>query len=193
LYELWIDKSCRGWADQVFVIDVDGEVAGYLTCHVHDGAGQIGLVAVAPASRGRGAGSALVARGRRWFADQGVGRVSVVTQARSCGIRLHATGRMTVQSAGGSTNGGDRPADDAAPVSIPPIGLPGRRTTVPHSGGTGQRPPVSDGPFWPLPPRARGVMGVTVRAATISGTYAPVGGVPARRKAGDWLSSSFTR
>ena len=50
------------------------------------------VVAAAPARRWS-------ASGRRWFADHGVGRVSVVTQARNAaGLRLYQRAGMTVQS-----------------------------------------------------------------------------------------------
>jgi dTDP-4-amino-4,6-dideoxy-D-galactose acyltransferase len=99
LYELWIAKSCRGWADSVFVVEVDGCPAGYLTCHLRDGAGQIGLVAVSEASRGRGAGSALVDAARRWFADHGAAGMSVVTHGRNAAaLRLYQRAGMTVTS-----------------------------------------------------------------------------------------------
>jgi dTDP-4-amino-4,6-dideoxy-D-galactose acyltransferase len=99
LYELWIARSCDGWADRVFVVDADGAAAGYLTCHLRDGMGQIGLVAVGAASRGRGSGSALVDAARRWFAGQGVNRISVATQARNAmALRMYQRAGMRVTS-----------------------------------------------------------------------------------------------
>jgi dTDP-4-amino-4,6-dideoxy-D-galactose acyltransferase len=99
MYELWIAKSCRGWADRVFVVDVGGSAAGYLTCHLRDRIGEIGLVAVGAASRGRGAGAALTDSALRWFADQGADHVSVVTQARNAAaLRLYQRAGMTVRS-----------------------------------------------------------------------------------------------
>ena len=99
MYELWIAKSCRGWAERVFVAEIDGDPAGYLTCHLHDRAGRIGLVAVSAARRGEGAGSALVQTARRWFADQGAMRVSVVTQGRNpMALRLYQRAGMNVTS-----------------------------------------------------------------------------------------------
>src|SRR5262249_47048489 len=59
LYATWIEKSCRGWADAVFVAERDGAPAGYISCHVRDGGrGEIGLVGIAERARGRGLGSA---------------------------------------------------------------------------------------------------------------------------------------
>jgi dTDP-4-amino-4,6-dideoxy-D-galactose acyltransferase len=98
LYAFWISESCRGRADRVFVIDINGSPAGYLTCHLDGKTGHIGLVAVAAAYRGRGAGLALVESARRWFAEQGADRVTVVTQARNAaGLKLYQRAGMTVR------------------------------------------------------------------------------------------------
>jgi dTDP-4-amino-4,6-dideoxy-D-galactose acyltransferase len=84
LYEVWIEKSCRGWARKVFVADDEGMVAGYITCHLPGSeAGQIGLVGVREKAHGKGLGKELVGRAVRWFAEQGVKDVSVVTQGRN--------------------------------------------------------------------------------------------------------------
>ncbi len=97
LYELWIDKSCHGWADQVFVAECDGLPVGYLTCHLRDGHGQIGLVGVDAGSRGRGYGLRMLETARCWFGAQGAGRMSVVTQGRNAGgLRLYQRAGMTV-------------------------------------------------------------------------------------------------
>jgi GNAT superfamily N-acetyltransferase len=91
LYETWIRKSCGGEADAVFVAAPDGTAAGYLTCHLAaDGSGKIGLVAVATQAQGGGWGRALVQEGLRWFGQNSVGRVSVVTQgANVAAVRLY--------------------------------------------------------------------------------------------------------
>lgn len=99
MYQLWIAKSCRGWADRVFVVEVDGSAAGYVTCHLADRVGRIGLLGVADAARGRGAGSALIAAAVRWFADQDALRVTVATQARNlAALRLYQRAGLTVAS-----------------------------------------------------------------------------------------------
>jgi GNAT superfamily N-acetyltransferase len=99
LYELWIARSCNGWADRVFVAEVDGSPVGYMTCHLHARSGRIGLVAVRAASRGRGAGSALIDCARQWFQQEGADRVSVVTQARNAaGLRLYQRAGLTVRA-----------------------------------------------------------------------------------------------
>lgn len=84
LYATWIEKSCRGWADHVFVADLEGRPAGYLSCHVREGRrGEIGIVAVAPFAQGRGLGGTLLDSGLAWFAEHGCERVTVVTQGRN--------------------------------------------------------------------------------------------------------------
>lgn len=81
LYATWIEKSCRGYADAVWVVEHEGRPAGYLTCHRRAGGlGEIGLVGVAERAQGHGFGRALVARGLDWFRAADCARASVVTQ-----------------------------------------------------------------------------------------------------------------
>jgi GNAT superfamily N-acetyltransferase len=84
LYETWIEKSCQGSAAAVLVADVDGTVAGYVTCEQASAtAGRIGLFAVAAAERGHGVGAALVASALAWLGARGVETVAVATQGRN--------------------------------------------------------------------------------------------------------------
>ena len=84
LYATWIEKSCMGWADQVFVAEVDEEPAGSLSCHVRAGGrGEIGIVGVAGSAQGHGLGRDLVETALAWFAERGIERVTVVTQGRN--------------------------------------------------------------------------------------------------------------
>jgi dTDP-4-amino-4,6-dideoxy-D-galactose acyltransferase len=84
MYETWIEKSCRGWARNVFVAEEGGLIEGYLTCLLESSdQGQIGLVGVAEKAQGKGVGSQLLSRGVRWFAQQGIENISVVTQGRN--------------------------------------------------------------------------------------------------------------
>jgi dTDP-4-amino-4,6-dideoxy-D-galactose acyltransferase len=88
LYATWIEKSCRGWADRVFVVETGGQPAGYLSCHLREnGQGEIGIVAVAPFAQGRGLGGEMLDAGLAWFADRGSRRVTVVTQGRNAGAQ----------------------------------------------------------------------------------------------------------
>lgn len=84
LYQTWIEKSLNGYADAVFVAELDGEAVGYLSCHLPSPtAGQIGLFAVGSNGRRRGLGRNLVHESLRWFASKGALRVTVVTQGRN--------------------------------------------------------------------------------------------------------------
>lgn len=86
LYETWIEKSCLGWARRVFVGVDSGLPIAYITC---DGgtsravAGSIGLVGVAKEAQRTGVGTILVNRALHWFGEQGLKKVSVVTQGRN--------------------------------------------------------------------------------------------------------------
>ncbi len=84
LYETWIEKSCRGWADAVFAVEVEGEAAGYVTCHLDDGiAGRIGLLAVREDLRGYGFSVRLVDAARGWLRHAGCRSLIVATQSRN--------------------------------------------------------------------------------------------------------------
>jgi dTDP-4-amino-4,6-dideoxy-D-galactose acyltransferase len=99
MYELWIEKSCLGWADRVFTVDAGDRSAGYVSCHLRDGVGQIGLFAVGAESRGHGTGASLIGAAMRWFADRGAESVFVVTQARNAAaLKIYQRAGMTVRS-----------------------------------------------------------------------------------------------
>lgn len=100
LYATWIRRSClEEFADHVCVAEWDGRAAGYTTCGLTGNTGNIGLVGVAESARGQGLGGALVDAALRWFAEQGVRDVSVVTQGRNtAAIRLYERRGFTVQS-----------------------------------------------------------------------------------------------
>src|SRR5207302_1307165 len=80
LYETWIESSVNGFAQAVLVAEHDGDIAGYLTCHLTAAAdtGNIGLVAAASGHQGRGVGRALVGAGCEWFESHAIKRISVV-------------------------------------------------------------------------------------------------------------------
>ena len=84
LFRLWLRRSVEhAIADVVFVADLEGQAAGYLTATLADGAGRIGLVGVGEGARGRGIGLAMVQHALAWFAAGGAREVSVVTQGRN--------------------------------------------------------------------------------------------------------------
>lgn len=84
LYETWIEKSCRGHADVVLVAELQDQPVGYISCHLlGQTQGQIGLVGVGGAWQGMGWGKRLVNKALKWFAQQNVTQVTIVTQGRN--------------------------------------------------------------------------------------------------------------
>lgn len=80
LYELWIERDC---AEKVVLVATEGSLpVGYISCGIDSGTatGDIGLLAVDGAHRGRNWGSRLVEAALAWFAENGAKRVTVVTQ-----------------------------------------------------------------------------------------------------------------
>jgi ribosomal protein S18 acetylase RimI-like enzyme len=80
LYAAWIERSCRGWAQAVFVAEDDGAPAGYITCHRSGACASIGLLAVDERSRGKGLGTQLVQACLSYLRMNAVQSVTVVTQ-----------------------------------------------------------------------------------------------------------------
>jgi len=84
LYEVWIERSCRGWAKKVLVAEEGGEAVGYISCHLPTPTtGKIGLVGVGQKVQNKGLGKNLVCEALRWFKEQGLESVTVVTQGRN--------------------------------------------------------------------------------------------------------------
>ena len=103
LYEVWIEKSCRGAADAVFVAATEsGAPAGYVTCHRDDAArGHIGLFAVGEGSQGRGYGRALLGAAARWFGTHGIGDMTVATQLRNVrALQFYGGAGLQIRSVG---------------------------------------------------------------------------------------------
>jgi len=86
LYETWIKRSCEGYADVVFVAELNREAIGYVSCHLNNEprTGRIGLVGVSSVAQGRGIGRTLLLRACEWFLGQRVQWITVVTQGRNC-------------------------------------------------------------------------------------------------------------
>jgi ribosomal protein S18 acetylase RimI-like enzyme len=98
LHRRWIKNSCNGRADAVLVADVNGQLAGFVTCRVDPASktGGIELIAVDSAHRGLGVGRKLMGGAQHWFASR-VERVQVRTQVnnalatglyQACGFRV---------------------------------------------------------------------------------------------------------
>jgi dTDP-4-amino-4,6-dideoxy-D-galactose acyltransferase len=84
LYQEWVARSCRGFADEVLVAETDQGVAGFVTCHVDAGdKGRIGLLGVRSEAQGRGVGTQLVAAAATYCVGRGAGRLEVATQGRN--------------------------------------------------------------------------------------------------------------
>lgn len=86
LYDVWLKRSIQdGFADATWVAIIDDMAMAYVTCHLNlaDREGRIGLVGVAESARGQGLAPALLQHSLAWFWEQGMARVSVVTQGRN--------------------------------------------------------------------------------------------------------------
>jgi len=86
LYSTWIQLECAGRAQAVLVATSSADHAlAYISCHIDPavGCGQIGLVGVSEAARGKGLGSALVLAAVDWFRQQRAKEATVVTQGRN--------------------------------------------------------------------------------------------------------------
>jgi dTDP-4-amino-4,6-dideoxy-D-galactose acyltransferase len=103
LYEVWIERSCAGWADVVLVAEHESRPAGYVSCHLDDAgrSASIGLIAVAAFARQLGLGRALVDGAVAWCAARGAQEMRVVTQGRSVeAVRLYERCGFRVESLG---------------------------------------------------------------------------------------------
>ncbi len=102
LYVKWIERSVRDrdFAGAVFVPETtDGHVAGYITCAMKEGVGEIGLIAVDEKMRRMGIGKKLIAESVRWFGRQGAQRVLVVTQGCNIpAIRMYERAGFNIES-----------------------------------------------------------------------------------------------
>ena len=86
MYQIWL-RNCltTDYADAVVVAELDGQPAGYVTCHLNRpaGEGNIGLVGVAQSARGQGCAQGMILRAIDWFRQHGMDRCNVVTQGRN--------------------------------------------------------------------------------------------------------------
>jgi GNAT superfamily N-acetyltransferase len=103
LYRVWIEKSCRGWADHVVVVERGGGAIGYLSLHLREpGSAMIGLIGVDPRFRREGIGTSLLAGALAWMPGRAATRLWLATQGRNSGsLRFYqnagfrVTGRAT--------------------------------------------------------------------------------------------------
>lgn len=87
LFETWIEKSCHDYADAVLVVDMEGTAIGYLSCHLKNNIGNIGLVGIHADYHGRGYGQLLLQNAINWFSSQGIENIEVVTQGANIGAQ----------------------------------------------------------------------------------------------------------
>jgi len=86
MYQTWLEKSLKtDFAAAVVVAEMAGQPVGFVTCHLHEPAGEanLGLVGVAPSVRGAGCARGMVAYAARHLSRQGVERLNVITQGRN--------------------------------------------------------------------------------------------------------------
>lgn len=83
LFVSWIERSCSGWADAVFVAMQNNESAGYITCHRTDKGGSLGIMAVAETARSLGLGTELLETALEYFKKGQTRHVKVITQVRN--------------------------------------------------------------------------------------------------------------
>ena len=101
LYAVWIENSCRGYADAVLVVeDPESGPTGYVTCHksATGSQGHIGLFAIDERVRGRGTGHRLLTAALHWFEAHEVSAITIATQLRN-GAALRFYGRAGLQIA----------------------------------------------------------------------------------------------
>jgi dTDP-4-amino-4,6-dideoxy-D-galactose acyltransferase len=81
LYRIWMERSLRKEIAQEVLVLREGErVVGMVTLGEKSGRGDIGLIAVDAASRGKQHGQKLVRAAQQWFIAKGYGTGQVVTQ-----------------------------------------------------------------------------------------------------------------
>ena len=101
IYLKWVENSCHGRAEAVFVWGKKGNILGYVACNKKNNCGVIDLIAVSKNSRGKGIGKALVNAACSYFNKIGLKSVEVKTEAANipalnlyteCGFRVSWVG-----------------------------------------------------------------------------------------------------
>jgi ribosomal protein S18 acetylase RimI-like enzyme len=81
-YATWATNLFNGLAEYVVVADIDGQLAGFVSCKLSEnGQGRIPLVATASQFQRRGIARDLLAAALAWFSDNGCTLAHVKTQA----------------------------------------------------------------------------------------------------------------
>jgi dTDP-4-amino-4,6-dideoxy-D-galactose acyltransferase len=81
MYKMWIENSVKNQiADYVFVVKENNTIKGMATLKIADKIGNIGLIAVAPDTQGKGYGKALIQICENKLIEKGVSILEVPTQ-----------------------------------------------------------------------------------------------------------------
>jgi dTDP-4-amino-4,6-dideoxy-D-galactose acyltransferase len=100
LYTRWITRAVRkeiAW--EVLVVKDAGDVLGVVTLGAKEKRGVVGLLGVAPKSRGKGIGTILISAGERCFAEHGYADVQIVTQrANKAACRLYESCEYQIET-----------------------------------------------------------------------------------------------
>lgn len=83
LYDVWITRSCEGFADHVLVAIHKNIPHGFITLHLKPGIGEIGIIGVKQETRRFGIGRSLVRSALSWYHHQGIQQVNVATQGKN--------------------------------------------------------------------------------------------------------------
>jgi dTDP-4-amino-4,6-dideoxy-D-galactose acyltransferase len=84
MYEVWVENDLRTTGHDVWVIDMEGQLAAYTSVSVkHDGKAQIGLVGTQADWRGKGLALELQRFVGEELQNEGIREVEVVTQGRN--------------------------------------------------------------------------------------------------------------
>ncbi len=83
LHRTWVKNLFGGLAQSIFVAEIDGQVAGFVSNSVSNKEARIPLIATNAEFRRAGVGKALVAKALNWSAEQGAALARVKTQSHN--------------------------------------------------------------------------------------------------------------
>lgn len=83
LHRTWVKNLFGGLAQAIFVAEIDGQAAGFVSNSLSNNEARIPLIATNAEFRRAGVGRALIARALNWSAQQGATRAHVKTQSHN--------------------------------------------------------------------------------------------------------------